>query len=81
MRSRYSPCPAPAAAFRVQLMILLWALGQRMGCSLGIPAGGVCMADAFRQVELTTWCSQRALVSELGRVSCPEAEETSLLGR
>lgn len=62
-------------------MILPWALGQWMGCSQGIPAGGVCVADAFQQVELTTWRSQRALVSELGWVSCPEAEETSLLGR
>lgn len=57
------------------------ALGQRMGCSLGIPAGAVCVADAFQQAELTAWRSQCALVSELGWVSCPEAEETSLLGR
>lgn len=62
-------------------MILPWALGQRMGCRLGIPTGAVCVADAFQQAELTTWRSQRALVSELGWLSCPAAEEASLLGR
>lgn len=61
----------PHPRLRMEEMILPWALGQRVGCSLGTPAGGVRVADAFQQAELTTWPSQRALVSELGWVSCP----------